>query len=114
LVAEAFDISVSDILSDRRIPSIVTARHTCFVLGRCLTALPYEHIGRLMGGCHHTTVGGAVERLDWLRVALESELRHVDSEDCGRNVAHWVNRACDLVKQRNNQSKPKHLKVVNG
>lgn len=63
LVGEEFSIATKDLLGKRRTASISLPRQVSMYLGRKLTSLSLEEIGRQIGGRDHTTVLYAVDRV---------------------------------------------------
>lgn len=64
--AHAFDVSVIDIISDRRQPCIVFPRHVAMYLAKQMTLKSYPEIGRRFGGRDHTTAYHAVRKIERL------------------------------------------------
>ncbi len=56
LVAEAFNVSLSDILGKRRTQNVALARQVAMLLVRRLTGYSYPEIGAFFGGRDHSTV----------------------------------------------------------
>jgi len=111
LVARSFGVTIADMLSERRKRDVVVARQLCFVLGRCLTPLSFPKIGKLMGFRDHSTVQHGANKMEWLRNILEREMEHdVGNEESGHNTEYWVRFACQLVKERDAQSKQSKVK----
>lgn len=65
--AEAFDVPVEEILSDRRQKPVVVARQVAMTLARQLTPASYPAIARAFRR-DHTTVMHAEERTAWRMV----------------------------------------------
>ncbi len=55
-VADHFNVSVKDILSNKRSNNIAYPRHICMYLCRNLTTSPLAEIGNKLGNRHHSTV----------------------------------------------------------
>jgi hypothetical protein len=72
-VSRTLLISVVDILSDRRFPDIVLARHVTFFLCVKMTLWGTPTIGRLLGNKDHVTVAHGARRID-LRMRLDPAL----------------------------------------
>ena len=56
VVSEHFNISVQDLVSQKRSANIVTPRHCVMYLCRAMIDSPFENIGILLGGRHHSTI----------------------------------------------------------
>ncbi len=63
IVAEHYNVEVSDLLSKRRFRIVVHARHMAMVLIRNNMQRSYMDIGRMLGGKHYTTVRSACEKI---------------------------------------------------
>ena len=63
LIAEHFDISVDDILSDKRHSKLVIARQICMYLCRTRLGISYIEIGKIFGGKDHSTVIHSVNKI---------------------------------------------------
>lgn len=63
LVAEHFDLSITDMLSMRRTPQIVRPRQVAMYLAVDLTGRSLPEIGRYIGGKDHTTVLHAARKI---------------------------------------------------
>ncbi len=68
-VCEAFDLSLTDMVSKRRARVIARPRQVAMYLSKKLTKRSLPDIGRRFGGRDHTTVMHAVKRIDELRAA---------------------------------------------
>lgn len=63
VVCQTYQVSRSDLLSDRRAMKVVWPRHVGMSLSREMTELSLPNIGRLFGRRDHTTVIHAIERV---------------------------------------------------
>ena len=63
-VCKAYNANFNDILSARRVASIVEPRHVAIMLVNHLTKLSMPEIGRRFGGRDHTTILYAIRKLD--------------------------------------------------
>ncbi|MGL4647882.1 MAG: helix-turn-helix domain-containing protein, partial [Caldilineaceae bacterium] len=63
LVAEAYKLTVDDLVGPRRTRPIADARHIAMFLLREEQALSLPQIGQLFGGRDHTTVSHAIEKI---------------------------------------------------
>lgn len=66
LVANRYNVSRSDIISERRTAAIVKPRQIAMYLSKVLTLRSLPEIGRRFGGRDHTTVLHAVRKIDKL------------------------------------------------
>ena len=64
LISRHFGISRSDILSQRRHPSVVWPRQIGMYLAKQLTSRSLPEIGRRFGNRDHTTVLHAIRKID--------------------------------------------------
>lgn len=64
MVAEYFDLKVSELKSDKRLKTFVQARQIAIWLCRDLTTASYPDIGARFGGKDHSTVIHAVKKID--------------------------------------------------
>jgi hypothetical protein len=71
VVSDFYEISLPDILSQRRKKEIIFARHIGMYLAKQLTPLPFQHIGRLFGDRDHSTVMNAVDSIERKRTKCE-------------------------------------------
>jgi chromosomal replication initiator protein len=62
--AQYFDISLSDLLSNKKTRKLSYPRHIAMYLSRKLTNLSYKEIGKAFGNKHHATVIHAVNLID--------------------------------------------------
>jgi chromosomal replication initiator protein len=63
-VAEAYGLSVDDLVGPRRARPLVTARHVAMYLVRTLTDYSYPSIGKIFGGRDHSTCISAYEKIE--------------------------------------------------
>jgi chromosomal replication initiator protein len=63
-VAEAFGLTVDDLVGPRRARPLVTARHVAMYLVRTLTDYSYPSIGKIFGGRDHSTCISAYEKIE--------------------------------------------------
>ncbi len=63
IVAEHFDIPISDILSKKKTQEIVYPRHLCMYLCRILTDVALSLIGKKLGNRDHTTIIHGVDKI---------------------------------------------------
>jgi chromosomal replication initiator protein len=78
VIAARFDVSRTDLLSDRRAARLVRARHVAIWLCRRLTTHSLPAIGRQFGDRDHTSVMHALRRIDALMAAdplFDAEMR---------------------------------------
>ncbi len=68
-VGESFGVRPEDLRDGRRTRTLVEARRLCFHLGRRLTPLTLEALGRAFGGRDHATVLQAIRRVEARRAA---------------------------------------------
>ncbi|HEX8416698.1 MAG TPA: chromosomal replication initiator protein DnaA [Methylobacterium sp.] len=73
LVASRYNVSRSDILSERRTAAVVKPRQIAMYLSKVLTLRSLPEIGRRFGGRDHTTVLHAVRKIDKL-IGEDSQL----------------------------------------
>lgn len=66
-VADAFDITLNDMVSKRRTRSVARPRQVAMYLSKKMTKRSLPDIGRRFGGRDHTTVMHAVKRIEALR-----------------------------------------------
>jgi chromosomal replication initiator protein len=66
LVASRYNVSRSDILSERRTAAVVRPRQIAMYLSKVLTLRSLPEIGRRFGGRDHTTVLHAVRKIEAL------------------------------------------------
>ena len=66
LVASRYNVSRSDILSERRTAAVVKPRQIAMYLSKVLTLRSLPEIGRRFGGRDHTTVLHAVRKIEKL------------------------------------------------
>ena len=59
-----FDISMVELISDRRLASLVKARHVAMYLAKTLTPHSYPEIARRFGGRDHTTILHACRKMN--------------------------------------------------
>ena len=59
-----FDISMVELVSDRRLASLVKARHVAMYLAKTLTPHSYPEIARRFGGKDHTSVLHAYRKIE--------------------------------------------------
>ncbi|MBD8906800.1 helix-turn-helix domain-containing protein, partial [Methylorubrum zatmanii] len=64
LVASRYNVSRSDILSERRTAAVVKPRQIAMYLSKVLTLRSLPEIGRRFGGRDHTTVLHAVRKIE--------------------------------------------------
>jgi chromosomal replication initiator protein len=64
LVASRYNVSRSDILSERRTAAVVRPRQIAMYLSKVLTLRSLPEIGRRFGGRDHTTVLHAVRKIE--------------------------------------------------
>ncbi len=63
VVAEAYGFATEDLVGQRRVRPLVTARHVAMYLTRTLTEYSYPAIGRIFGGRDHTTCINAYDKI---------------------------------------------------
>ena len=64
VVADHYGITVNDLISDKRIASLTTARQVAMYLCRSLTNLQLKKIGALLGGRDHATVIHGITKIE--------------------------------------------------
>lgn len=69
IVCARFNISVHDMISDRRMAHLVRPRHVAMWLAKKLTVRSLPEIGRRFGGRDHTTVLHAIKSIEARRAA---------------------------------------------
>ena len=74
IIADFYQIDVSDLLSTKRSAKYTNPRHICMYILKNKYDLPFKKIGYLMGGRDHTTVISAVEKIS-LQMKTDSELK---------------------------------------
>jgi chromosomal replication initiation ATPase DnaA len=72
-VSDYYDISLVDIIAQRRINRVVRVRHVAMYLARMLTTRSLPQIGIYLGGRDHTTVLHGVRKVE-LRLQTEPSL----------------------------------------
>lgn len=73
-IADRYGLSVLDLLSDRRAPSVAKPRQVAMYLCRELTTLSLPAIGKRFGNRDHSTVIHAIRRVEQRLEAGEREL----------------------------------------
>lgn len=84
VVCKEYQFVPSEIMSHRRDPSLVEARHIAMVLAKRFTTASYPHIGRIFGGRDHSTVIHAVQKFEH---ALAQAALDLPSD---ASIADWV------------------------
>ncbi len=82
-VTEQFQVKLSELQSKRRTHSIALPRQVAMSLARSLTRHSLEEIGGYFGGCDHTTVMHACERVNSLMASdptLASTIQHLTAQ----------------------------------
>lgn len=64
IVADFYNITVSDLIGKNRSSKYITPRHICMYILKTKYDLPYKKIGSIMGGKDHTTVIAAVTKIN--------------------------------------------------
>jgi chromosomal replication initiator protein len=64
VVSEHFNISVQDIVSQKRSANIITPRHCVMYLCRTMIDSPFKNIGFLLGGRDHSTIMHGVKKME--------------------------------------------------
>jgi len=77
-VCAHFNVSMRDLLSGRRLSSIVLPRHVAYYLAKTLTKKSLPDIGRRFGGRDHTTILHGVRRVTTLIVSGHPIARDVE------------------------------------
>lgn len=72
VIAEHFDVTVSELTGNKRSSKIVVPRQIAMYLCRKITDTPLKNIGKCLGGRDHTTVMHGIEK-------IEQELETSDS-----------------------------------
>jgi hypothetical protein len=83
-VCREFDITIVELLSDRRSADVVRPRHIAFVLCKHLTTCSLSEIGRRFGGRDHSTVLHGVRKLARFLAATKDGMPH------DATPAQWV------------------------
>lgn len=78
-VAHRYDISMTEILSHRRLLVVVRPRQMAMYLAREMTLRTLPEIGRFMSGRDHTTVIHAVRKIEHM-ISISSEMRKAIDE----------------------------------
>jgi hypothetical protein len=65
-VCTVYNISFNDLISARRVATLVEPRHVAIMLVNHLTKLSMPEIGRRFGGRDHTTILYAIRKLDFI------------------------------------------------
>ena len=78
-VARVFNVSRSDIISERRTKEVVLPRHVAVYLSKELTRNSLPSIGRKFGGRDHTTVLHACRKIAALKTTSHEITRDFDS-----------------------------------
>lgn len=68
LVAEQFELDVSDLVGNRRHKEVVAARQVAMLLCREILALSYPALGKLFGGKDHSTVLYAIRKVQEMQL----------------------------------------------
>jgi hypothetical protein len=74
IVANHFDITVMDMVSQRRTKNLILPRHVALYLAKELTEFSYPVIGRYFGGRDHSTIIHAVGKIE-ARMESEPDLK---------------------------------------
>lgn len=93
-VADAFGITVIDILSDRRDWQSTNPRQIAMLISRLLTGKSMPVIGQQFGGRDHTTVLHAIRKFDWMKDGL-GHLSDLNS------ATEWAQCAFRLFQETN-------------
>jgi chromosomal replication initiator protein len=64
VTAEFFDISLSELLSNKKIRRFSYPRHVAMYLSRKLTSLSFKELAKVFGNKDHTTIIYAVKRIE--------------------------------------------------
>ena len=80
VVARAFNISVSDIMSNKRSKEILVPRQICMFLCRSELNMTYPKIGEFFGGKDHSTILHACNKIETSLKESDTEIAvHIDS-----------------------------------
>ncbi|MBQ0011883.1 MAG: chromosomal replication initiator protein DnaA [Clostridiales bacterium] len=80
VVARAFNISVSDIMSNKRSKEILVPRQICMFLCRSELNMTYPKIGEFFGGKDHSTILHACNKIETSLKESDTEISvHIDS-----------------------------------
>lgn len=80
VVARAFNISVSDIMSSKRSKEILVPRQICMYLCRSELNMTFPKIGEFFGGKDHTTILHACNKIETSLKESDTEIAvHIDS-----------------------------------
>ena len=88
-VCQHWRVSLGEIKSDIRGGRVLAARQVAYLLARVLTRHTFPMIGRMFGGKDHSTVIHTCDRLNWLRLKLESVITRDNSLEA------WVREASE-------------------
>jgi len=80
-VSKYYSLGKRDLLGGRRIRSIVRPRQVLMYLLKTQLGLPYQEVGRIVGGRDHTTVMHAVEKITFLastNVDIREDIRGIN------------------------------------
>ncbi|MCX7977468.1 MAG: chromosomal replication initiator protein DnaA [Bdellovibrionaceae bacterium] len=78
MVADHFNIKISDLKSTNRARPIVVPRQITMYLIKKFLDKSYVEIGRLFGGKDHTTVMNAIERIQNLQASDQDIFKHIE------------------------------------
>ena len=73
--AHHFNVSVNELLSERRLRKLAMPRHAAMYLAKQLTVKSFAEIGRAFAGIDHSTVVHAVKGIE-ARLPFDGELAH--------------------------------------
>lgn len=91
VVAEACELRVGDLISERRTAHIVLPRQVAMALAKHLTLRSLPEIGRRFGGRDHTTVLHAVRKMQPLIDAVAAQV------PTGATLEIWVSAALEIA-----------------
>jgi chromosomal replication initiator protein len=74
IVANFYQIDLSDLIGSKRSAKFTTPRHVCMYILKNHYNLPYKKIGYHMGGRDHTTIISAVEKIS-LQMKQDAEMK---------------------------------------
>ncbi|MBX2988111.1 MAG: chromosomal replication initiator protein DnaA [Bdellovibrionaceae bacterium] len=78
LVADHFNVKISDLKSSTRAKPIVVPRQICMFLIKKFLDKSYTDIGKAFGGKDHTTVMNAIDRVKHLQATDQDIFKHVE------------------------------------
>jgi chromosomal replication initiator protein len=78
VVANEFNISVRDMVSQHRTKNLILPRHIALYLAKELTEFSYPVIGRFFGGRDHSTIIHAIQKIEARLLSEPDLVRTID------------------------------------